>query len=33
MSYLKDTLAKFKSTLSFQEKVRFPSQLEQNSKG
>jgi len=30
---LKDTLAKFTSTLSFQEKGKFPSQPQQNSKG
>jgi len=33
MAYLKDTLAKFKSTLNFQEKVKFSSQPQQNSKG
>jgi hypothetical protein len=30
---LKDTLAKFTSTLSFQEKGKFPSQPQQNPKG
>jgi hypothetical protein len=33
MSDLKDTLAKFTSTLSFQEKGKFPSEAQQNPKG
>jgi hypothetical protein len=33
MADLKDTLAKFTSALSFQEKCKFPSQPQQNSKG
>ena len=33
MADLKDTLAKFISTLSFQEKGKFPSQPQQNPKG
>ena len=33
MADLKDTLAKFTSTLSFQEKGKFPSQSQQNPKG
>jgi hypothetical protein len=33
MADLKDTLAKFTSTLSFQEKGKFPSQPQQNPKG
>jgi len=32
MTYLKDTLAKFTSALSFQEKGKFPSQPQQNPK-
>jgi hypothetical protein len=33
MTDLKDTLAKFTSALSFQEKGKFPSQPQQNPKG
>jgi hypothetical protein len=33
MADLKDTLAKFTSTLSFQEKGKFPSKVQQNPKG
>jgi hypothetical protein len=33
MADLKDTLAKFTSALSFQEKGKFPSQPQQNPKG
>ena len=33
MADLKDTLTKFTSTLSFQEKGKFPSQPQQNPKG
>jgi hypothetical protein len=33
MADLKDALAKFTSTLSFQEKCKFPSQPQQNPKG